>query len=308
MSEFFDALEKAKHTSEIIGSNILPEGDILEKAKYLRRFGTPGNYKYVYEEKKMRTVKSSMTEKQYKLKSSTEEYFTSIENGKVVWDKKREKNVHSPIIERYLSKAVPQKSPTVYLMMGAPGSGKGTVLEYLQTENLIPKEMTVADPDEIKTKKENLGSDYEQYWKYHKDSASSLVHEEGSYITNKIIKDYRRLKSNLVIDKTFTNYYSLRKTVKKFLSSGYNVKVVMAYQTQERGFKNIQERFERTGRGVNEKYAKQSYESIGPTSQKFIKNLPEGVSFEQWHVEEYGKPPVKLYSKSGKREEGKMKS
>lgn len=308
MSEFWDALEKGKHQGEIIGSNIIPEESELEKAKkYLRRLGSSGNYSYVYKEKAPKKVKSSVSESHYKNGVSTESLYKTIEGGKVVWDKERVKNVHTPIIESYLSKAKISENPTVYLMMGAPGSGKGAVLGHLKENGHLKKDLVVVDPDDIKTKKDYLGQDYGEYWKHHKDKASGFVHEEGSHLSNKIIKDLRKLKSELIIDKTFTDYGSLSRTVSKFRNHGYNVKVIMAYQTSERGHQNIQERFERTGRGVNPDYSKKSYEKISPTSLRFVKHLPDGVSFEQWHVKKYGEAPSKLYTKSGDKETGSMK-
>ena len=308
MSEFWDALEKGKHQREIIGSNIIPEESELEKAKkFLRRLGSPGHYEYIYKEKKGKQVKSSVSESHYKNGVSTESLYKNVVDGKVVWDKDRVKDVHTPIIESYLSKAKISENPTVYLMMGAPGSGKGAVLDYLKEKGHLKKDLVVVDPDDIKTKKEHLGQDYEEYWKHHKDKASGLVHEEGSHLSNKIIKDLRKLKSELIIDKTFTDYGSLTRTVSKFRHNGYSVKVIMAFQTSEIGHQNIKERFERTGRGVNPDYSKKSYENIGPTSLKFVKHLPDGVSFEQWHAKKYGEAPSRLYTKSGDKESGSMK-
>lgn len=305
MSEFFDAIEKGKKIGEVLSLNIIPE-DPLEKAKYLTRVGYPGHYTYTYREKSSsRLLKSSVPESAYQEGVSTTDLYMDNINGKVVWDAKRVKDIHDPIISAYTSRAVKSENPTVYLMMGAPGSGKGTILDYMKKMSLLPGGVTVVDPDDIKSKW-GLKEDFDKYSKVDSDKAAQRVHEEGSYLAKRIINNFCKIKSDVVIDKTFVDYNSLTKMVNKFKKAGYKVEVNMAYQTDGQGHKNIAERFARIGRNVPIEFSKPAYRKIGPTSEKFVKHLPEGVGFQQWHSKVYNEPPVKLFEKKGGKQEGTM--
>lgn len=168
------------------------------------------------------------------------------------WNKERVEKVHKPIIRKYLNKVKEvSDEPTVTLMMGAPANGKGTVRKYL-TEKGELKSDVVVDPDDIKT--EELKSDFERYAKIFPKSASQKVHEEGSYIANKIKDGLINLGADFIVDKTFVEYEKLLKTIKEFGNKGYKVKII-AVQTPDINvaLDRAERRGQRTGRYVPKK-------------------------------------------------------
>lgn len=191
------------------------------------------------------------------------------------WTEER-KSLHEKIIDSYVNRAKKSDNPTVILMMGAPGSGKGTLQRYLKENGKMPKELLSVDPDEIKTK--SLKRDFDEYSKFNKVKASSRVHEEGSYLAKEIIKRVSEIKSDFLIDKVFSEENKLRQQVKGLVNKGYKVKIIMASLPKEIGFQRALERARRSGRFIDKKSASVAYDNIETTFNNIFENPPEGVS------------------------------
>lgn len=218
-----------------------------------------------------------------------------LKDGK--WDENRVKSVHEPVIKEYLDKAKPEKNPTVMLMMGAPASGKGTVLRFLKEKGEV-KDSVAVDPDQIKTEKI---PEYKDYLEYDRKFAASKVHEEGSYLSKKIIERLTEIKSNLVIDKVFSNYNKLLKQIDYLKNQGYKVKVVyVSIDDYKEAYRRMLARGERTGRFVPEGYFSATHKEVANTFNKLVQNLPKGVEVEKYdnNVKQGEKP--KLVESYGK--------
>lgn len=160
-------------------------------------------------------------------------------------------------------------------MMGAPGSGKGTIQRYLKKKNLLSSNFIQVDPDEIKTV--DLKKDFDEYGKFNKISSSGKVHEEGSYLAKEIINKLSEKQSDFLIDKVFSKEGSLKKQIEEVVSKGYKVKIIMAKLPKEIGFKRALERGKKSGRYINKKHASDAYDTIDQTFESIYKNPPKGV-------------------------------
>ena len=207
------------------------------------------------------------------LKLTTEDQFCKDGN----WDKNRVEKLHKPIIEKFKSEITKtSKEPVVTLMMGAPASGKGTILRYLKANEKEYENLPDVNPDHIKT--EDLGQDYNEYQKYSTKSAAKKVHEEGSYLSKQIIKEYDKLGAHYVQDKCFAKYDSLIKEIDRLGQLGVKVKIMMVSCPYEIALWRMLERGKETGRYVPRKYFYNQHKNIEETYQKLIADIPKNVT------------------------------
>src|SRR5574344_223466 len=91
------------------------------------------------------------------------------------WKKQRVEKVHKPIIDSYVNdkRAVSKKNPTVYLVMGAPASGKGSVRRSFEGKYVE------VDPDDIEKKTDFLID--KTYTSWNKLKASIKMFEKAGY-------------------------------------------------------------------------------------------------------------------------------
>lgn len=253
----------------IFGS-ILPDetAEVLEKGRKLpvgtiRQWGNK-SYVKVAEGKWVLQEKSSM-------RISTEERYGGKSGN---WTEERSK-LHKSIIERHIRGAKKSEVPTVTLMMGAPGSGKGTIQRFLRSSGDMPESLISVDPDEIKTK--DLKSDFDEYSKFNKVTASRKVHEEGSYLAKQIIRELSEIGADFIIDKVFFKERGLRDQIKQLTEKGYRVKIIMVSLPKEVGFTRALERARKSGRYIDKKSASIAYDQIDATFDNIFSNPPEGV-------------------------------
>lgn len=142
------------------------------------------------------------------------------------WDEKRVKGVHEGIVREYADKLVDyldsiggeDKNPTVYLMLGGSGSGKGFVLRNLQEKDKSLKKIPVLNSDDIKQK-------IPEYSKVHPVEAANFVHKESSYLNKVITEMYIDSKSSFVIDGTFSDTEEAEDLVNRLNKLGYDIKL-----------------------------------------------------------------------------------
>lgn len=216
------------------------------------------------------------------LELSTEEQF--CKNG--VWEEDRVEKVHKPIIESYLNKVIKtSKNPVVTLMMGAPASGKGVVVRLLKETEEEYRDLLVVNPDDIKQK--SLKEDYEKFQKYDIKIAARQVHEEGSYISKKIVNELDKIGAHYLQDKCFANYDKLVKEINRLGDLGVRVRIMATTSSVEKAYQRMLERGASTGRYVEEEYFYNQHKQIKETLDKLIKNMPKNVIlFRQYHNDE----------------------
>ena len=298
---FVDVLKyMSKATKQAIVTKA--EDDELEKARSGYYKDNSQNVKLDRVGQRYGTAKIETPKVVYEKQKSTDKVYYNNSNEK--WNEKRVKDVHTPILNDYLKKGQNVQNPTVYLMMGAFGAGKGYIKKHLQDNGLIPTDFVDVDTDVIRMDKKYLGKDFEGYAAVNKKSAGKMTQRESSHLSDLIVQNLRSMKSNLIVDKSFADYETLMKTIDNFQKAGYKVNVIMAYQTLKNGLRNIEDREKRTKRGILEKDAKAVYKKIENTTKKFIENLPRGVSFSQYQVIDTEHPPIHHFSKSDDKVEG----
>ena len=249
-------------------------------------------------------VKIETPQEVYEKQIPTNEfYFDLIKGG---YSEERIKNVHIPIIENYLKDVKESSKPTVYLMMGAFGAGKGIIKKYLQNNDLLPKDIVDVDVDEVRRER-GLEKDFDGYAKVNIKQAGVMTQKESSYLSQQIVQNLYRKKSDLIIDKSFSNYKILINTINKFKKAGYQVNVIMAYQTLENGLRNIKDRAIREGRDIDEKVSIEVYKDIEETTRKFIKDIPKDVSFNQYQLINPDESPIHHFLKDRDKVEGTAK-
>ena len=208
------------------------------------------------------------------LKLTTEDQF--CKNGQ--WDKQRVENFHKPIIEKSLNKITKtSKEPVVTLMMGASASGKGLVLRYLKENDEEHKGLPDVNPDHIKT--EDLSQDYKAYQKYNIRNAAHKVHEEGSYLSKQVIKEYDKLGAHYIQDKCFDNYDKLIGEINRLGSLGVKVKVMMVYLPVDIAYERMIERGKNTGRYVIKREFYKKHKRVNVTFERLLKDIPKNVIF-----------------------------
>jgi len=294
--------------------------DLIEKGKsnlHLEKRLVTRNNKTTYENRWVKNIetKNEIKDKElveintpqeiYEKQIPTDKfYFDPIKND---WNENRIKNVHIPIIEDYVKEAKESSKPTVYLMMGGYGAGKGFIKDYLKKNNHIPTDFIDIDTDKVRENEKYLGKDFKGYSKVNSKTAGRMTQRESSNLSDQIIHNLRRKRSDLIIDQSFSQYDHLIRTINKFKKAGYQVNIIMAYQTLENALKGINVREKEIGRGIEEKYTTEVYKRIEGTTKKIVENLPEGVSFQQFQMINRDEPPVFLFSKDKDQIKGTIK-
>ncbi len=135
------------------------------------------------------------------------------------------------------------------IIMGLPGSGKTTALEYLASLGLVEKDYieTAFKPnaDEIKRKLPNYDVS---------KGTSEIVHNESVKFLEKIVKDGMKQKVNVIIEMSGGYFDYIKRTIKRMQVNGYRkINIVYIDIQPETSMKRIAARFEKTGRFLDPK-------------------------------------------------------
>lgn len=135
------------------------------------------------------------------------------------------------------------------IIMGLPGSGKTTALEYLASLGLVEKDYieTAFKPnaDEIKRKLPNYDVS---------KGTSEIVHNESVKFLEKIVKDGMKQKVNVIIEMSGGYFDYIKRTIKRMQANGYRkINIVYIDIQPETSMKRIAARFEKTGRFLDPK-------------------------------------------------------
>ena len=144
---------------------------------------------------------------------------------------KRQK-LHRRIIDGFLNEGIVAgkgERPIAILMGGGSASGKGTILQLLQTKGKIPKKGYVhIDPDLIKTGTPTTKGI--PAYKTIKDAgdhrAANLVHRESTDIADQLRIEAMKDKRHIVIDKTLGNPKKAKALIQELKDAGYEVQLI----------------------------------------------------------------------------------
>jgi predicted kinase len=227
-------------------NGIITKTPIYLKAKYIRREGSPGNYRYFYDEPKTKlnfnnkkevinTFKNSVSEsnkqklqeyiKDWKSGNDTKGKHFNSETGKY---KPSRFELHKKITKKYdrlARKAKPKNGkPKVIFMSGLPGSGKSFAIQkdfkevagnslLLQDKN--GERYVVLNADDLKA---NLPE--------YNGLNSMIVHSESSDLNSSLIRRYSNNNINIIIDGTFAKTEKASKQLKNFKQKGYDTSLI----------------------------------------------------------------------------------
>jgi predicted ABC-type ATPase len=162
-------------------------------------------------------------------------------------------------IDRYINNKLlnVKSNKKAIIMVGGPGSGKTSGIQIVLNMNKKNLEdYVIVNPDDIL---ENFfNSDRTKYDK------ANIINEQ---LYEKALKN----NYNIIFDRTGTNfemYYN--NVISKIKGKGYNVVLCIVYNNYTNVKDRIMERTAKTGRAVNEGYAKSSYRDLTFNIPKYI--------------------------------------
>lgn len=147
--------------------------------------------------------------------------------SKGVWNERRVKAVHQPIINQYLEDSdVPPKGkkPICFLYGGGSGSGKSTVVRAI-AEPIIQAtglKFCKVDCDSIK----EMLPEHSMFVQQNVDSAAYREHRESSDIANVAIDSLIKAGKCFQYDGTMSDTSKYREIIRKLKKAGYEVHIV----------------------------------------------------------------------------------
>jgi predicted ABC-type ATPase len=163
-------------------------------------------------------------------------------------------------IDRYINNKLlnAKKGKSAIIMVGGPGSGKSSgikVLLDMTKKNL--DDYVIINPDDVL--EEFFNSDRTKY-------------TEANIINEKLYETALKNNYNIIFDRTGTNFEVYYNTViSRIKDKRYNVILCIVYNNYTNVKKRIEQRTAKTGRVVNENYARSSYRDLTFNIPKYIK-------------------------------------
>lgn len=195
--------------------------------------------------------------------------------------------LHSLIINKYLMKfkALPKrKTPVIIFMAGGPGSGKSTGMKALNRAGILRlKRYVVVDSDAVK----EFIPEYADFKKLNMKRAASLVHEESSYLKDRIFRLGVEARVNIILDGTLSNYRKYDKVISGLKPLRNSIKIIYVKASLPELLRRVDARAARTGRMVPHSYVKKSVKSI----QQSISGLQNKVD-ATFHIDNEKKPKI----------------
>ncbi len=148
---------------------------------------------------------------------------------------------YPPLLDRdVIAKAAPQGSvPTFTILGGRGGSGKSAFsglkdgkLSFPEAKVYEPKNVMLLDADAIK----HMLPEFKGYNAYQ-------VHEESSFILDKVLSEAIKYKSNVVLDGTLKSYDTAISKVKAFKDAGYRAEAHYMHLPRQEAAKRAVKRF-----------------------------------------------------------------
>jgi predicted ABC-type ATPase len=294
--------------------------DVISKGaghKYTRREGTPGNYRYYYDEPGTDAGSVAETTEQKpvgsgelydKLKSmgfvdrldhlpaQTNEHHKGAD-GQYTPERQQ---LHAEIADSFLSKAqtVPDHlQPVAVVMMGGPGSGKSSTTEGMSFDDFVQ-----VDPDAVKKQI----PEYNEATEGKALNAAFMAHEESSDIAGQVKDRAIADRKNVLLDGTGKNLPKMVAMVERLKKEGYQVNVIMPHIPKQEGLERCAARAERTGRYVPDDIVGGAYDKI-PYNFTQISQLADSAMLYD-NSGPHGSPATLMWEKSADAPNGAVRS
>jgi|GEM_PF-4533400 len=193
------------------------------------------------------------------------------------WTLERQK-LHDEIIKKFLSTGTRKANPIFTMSGGGPASGKGFMLEkagftYKEgKKTLVKKGRVLIDADEIK----KMIPEYKDAQKKGgtaQQRAASVVHEESSYLSKRIMAEAAKRRFDVILDGTGdSGLRSLAKKIQKMRDMGYEVKAKYVSADTNVAADRNWDRFLKSGRLPPEWMLRNVHADISRTLPKAIKS------------------------------------
>jgi predicted ABC-type ATPase len=193
----------------------------------------------------------------YKEGGTQSTYSVVGEDGKRTYTKER-KALHDHIVSEYLGSAQPVpegKQPHAILMMGAPASGKTTMLKK---SGLGQHNVVLVAGDEVKEKMPEYTAGVRAGYR----GTAGMVHEESSDIAKRVRAEAMEQRKNIVFDGTGADAHKYTKFIKELKEKGYHVTLLMPHIDITEGKRRARARAERSGRWVPSDAVDSGYRNI----------------------------------------------
>lgn len=214
-----------------LGTNFELKSDAVryseDKEEFFSAYSSKFNSEFVkqYTEKeaaKRGEFVNETTSKWLKNKKDTISLYYNKETGEFSQERKI---LHREILDELHAKyeSIPANGLVVF-SAGLPGAGKTTVLNMLdKTEGIQIDQYATVSSDDFKEilAERNMIPRIEGLDKM---EASTLVHEESSYLADKFLEELSDKKKNLIYDFTCKNHISASKRIELLKNSGYEEK------------------------------------------------------------------------------------
>jgi predicted ABC-type ATPase len=165
----------------------------------------------------------------------------------------------------------PDEQKVAILMMGAPASGKSSMVAGLNREDFV-----VINPDDVKDKL----PEYREGLKQSARNSAKMSHEESSYVAKQIRERAIEEGKHLLVDGTGFNPNTYLGLIDKLHAQGYRVSVKMADLNYEEGMGRMKERAEATGRWVPPEIVTKSYERIPGNFERISRAADDFALFD----------------------------
>lgn len=152
---------------------------------------------------------------------------------------KKRTNLHKEIYNSYLSGLKESEHPTLVLLAGGGGSGKGHVADSKILSDPMYKDFVTVNNDDIKymLPESAIFTEEDPY------SAANRLHQESSYITKALVRQIRAKKANLIFDTTCADTEKTLKMINAFKQCGYKIHLIGVLCDREVCKKSNRQRF-----------------------------------------------------------------
>lgn len=164
-------------------------------------------------------------------------------------------------------------SPDVVLTMGAPGSGKSTVLKAI---GLCQGDVVLVDPDEFKR---DL-VEYQLGVAVHDRLSADRVHRESSMLAKATRDQAIESRRDMCIDGVMSKRASAIELIKRLRDGDYNITIVAVTVPLEVSIERVQKRGEVTGRFVPRDYIELAYRNIGQHRDELLRIADLGLLYD----------------------------
>lgn len=184
-------------------------------------------------------VREKISDVEYRASHVVQSFDRFYRNGE--WAEERVP-VHDKILREFFSEdrvraatPPPGKKPTFIMLGGRGGSGKS----QLKGRAYDPDKFIIVDPDKIK----EMLPEY-QGWN------ANEVHDESSYLADRIVDLAKRAGLNVVLDKTMRGSAGVQHTIQEFKDAGYDFEAHYMFLPRQKAAERAVNRFLTEGRFV----------------------------------------------------------